>query len=212
MAGQQVWSICGCVIFYFAHRGGCQLSQWKLESEETLPTSRRSEYLEVFTGGEMEEEILNDSLPYLKELENKVGRKTPQSLLIWIKDAADGEDGCRSDGETDSSSALNDNFSDKIRTLKQEMVTFQTLFSSIHSSFHCVILCFKVDKTLLTISVVASCYVCPDLHVFWAMPPLAQPVFEQSPFCLLREHVFLPSVEKSTHSVPFKWLMTETVT
>lgn len=76
----------------------------------------------------MEEEILNDSLPYLKELENKVGRKTPQSLLIWIKDAADCEDGCRSDGERESSSAFNDNFADKIRTLKQEMVTSK-LFS-----------------------------------------------------------------------------------
>lgn len=93
--------------------------------------------------GDMEEEILNDSLPYLKELENKVGRKTPQSLLIWIKDAADCEDGCRSDGERDSSSAFNDNFSDKIRTLKQEMVTFQTLFPPIHLAYYCVYYCVQ---------------------------------------------------------------------
>lgn len=160
----------------------------------------------------MEEEILNDSLPYLKELENKVGRKTPQSLLIWIKDAADCEDGRRSDGERDSRSAFNDNFSDKIRTLKQEMVTFQTLFSSIHLSYYCVRLCFKVGKTIsfpfLSWLPTTSALICTS---FEQCRNLRNP-FHQSPFCLLWEHVFLPSIEKSTHSVPFKWLMTETVT
>lgn len=77
----------------------------------------------------MEEEILNDSLPYLKELENKIGRKTPQSLLVWIRDAADCEDGWRSDVERDPSSAFNDGFSDKIRILKQEMVKIRVIFS-----------------------------------------------------------------------------------
>ncbi|XP_070775817.1 leucine rich adaptor protein 1-like [Enoplosus armatus] len=71
----------------------------------------------------MAEEILNDSFPDLKELENKVGRKIPESLLIWMRDAADCEDGWRSeevDGG-DRSSALSDSFSDKISNLKQEM-------------------------------------------------------------------------------------------
>ncbi|KAM8727218.1 leucine rich adaptor protein 1-like [Acanthopagrus schlegelii] len=71
----------------------------------------------------MEEEILNDSLPCLKELENKVGRKTPESLLVWMRDAADCEDGWRSDAvdRGDRGSASGDSFSDKISSLKQEM-------------------------------------------------------------------------------------------
>lgn len=71
----------------------------------------------------MAEEILNDSFPDLKELENKVGRKTPESLLIWMRDAADCEDGWRSDAvdRGDRGSASSDSFSDKISNLKQEM-------------------------------------------------------------------------------------------
>ncbi|XP_074543876.1 uncharacterized protein LOC141803776 [Halichoeres trimaculatus] len=71
----------------------------------------------------MAEEILNDSLPDLKELENKVGRKTPESLLMWMKDAADREDGWRSD-EVDRRErrfTFRDHFSEKISNLKQEM-------------------------------------------------------------------------------------------
>ncbi|KAM3604722.1 uncharacterized protein V6R79_015417 [Siganus canaliculatus] len=71
----------------------------------------------------LEEETLNDSFPCLKELENKVGRKTPESLLIWMKDAADYEDDSRSDtvDRGDYSSASSESFSDKINNLKQEM-------------------------------------------------------------------------------------------
>ncbi|XP_023153364.2 leucine rich adaptor protein 1-like isoform X2 [Amphiprion ocellaris] len=65
----------------------------------------------------MAEEILNDSLPDLKELENKIGRKTPESLLIWMKDAADCEDEVADRGDQRSA----DSFSDKINNLKQEM-------------------------------------------------------------------------------------------
>ncbi|XP_068593994.1 leucine rich adaptor protein 1-like [Cebidichthys violaceus] len=71
----------------------------------------------------MDEEILNDSFPDLTEVENKVGMKTPESLLIWMRDAADCEDGWRSDvvDRGDRSSAFSDSFSDKISSLKQEM-------------------------------------------------------------------------------------------
>ncbi|KAG8013953.1 Leucine rich adaptor protein 1 [Nibea albiflora] len=71
----------------------------------------------------MEEEIHNDALPDLRELENKVGRKTPESLLIWMRDAADCEDGGRSEvvDRGERSSALSDSFSDKINSLKEEM-------------------------------------------------------------------------------------------
>ncbi|XP_022049164.2 leucine rich adaptor protein 1-like [Acanthochromis polyacanthus] len=65
----------------------------------------------------MAEEILNDSLPDLKELESKIGRKTPESLLIWMKDAADCEDEVVDRGDQRSA----DSFSDKINNLKQEM-------------------------------------------------------------------------------------------
>ncbi|KAM4552427.1 uncharacterized protein PAE49_015854 [Odontesthes bonariensis] len=71
----------------------------------------------------MAEETLNDSFPDLNELENKIGRKTPESLLIWMKEAADCEDGWRSDvldGE-DQNAAACDSLSDKINNLKQEM-------------------------------------------------------------------------------------------
>lgn len=91
----------------------------------------------------MEEEILNNSLPCLKELENKVGRKTPESLLVWMRDAADCEDGWRSDAvdRGDRGSASGDSFSDKISSLKQEMVKIKIA----HMSFHgcCV---FKRDN------------------------------------------------------------------
>ncbi|XP_059201013.1 leucine rich adaptor protein 1-like [Centropristis striata] len=71
----------------------------------------------------MAEELFNDSFPDLKEVETKVGRKTPESLLIWMRDAADCEDGWRSDvvDRGDRSSAFGDSFSDKISNLKQEM-------------------------------------------------------------------------------------------
>ncbi|XP_008431374.1 leucine rich adaptor protein 1-like [Poecilia reticulata] len=68
----------------------------------------------------MAEEILNDFYPDFNELESKVGRKTPESLLVWMKDAAADCEGwtadpsCRSDHTSDG-------LSDKINTLKQEM-------------------------------------------------------------------------------------------
>uniref|UniRef100_G3PVE1 Uncharacterized protein n=1 Tax=Gasterosteus aculeatus TaxID=69293 RepID=G3PVE1_GASAC len=75
--------------------------------------------------GGMAEEILNDSLADLREVENKVGRKTPESLLIWMRDAADCGDGWWSDvvDRGDRSSAFGQSFSDKLRGLKQEMMT-----------------------------------------------------------------------------------------
>ncbi|KAM8838943.1 leucine rich adaptor protein 1-like [Synchiropus picturatus] len=58
----------------------------------------------------MAEEMFNDSVLDLKELELKVGRKTPDCLLTWMKDATD----CP---EERDDSAL----SDKIHNLKQDM-------------------------------------------------------------------------------------------
>uniref|UniRef100_A0A087Y2M9 Leucine rich adaptor protein 1 n=1 Tax=Poecilia formosa TaxID=48698 RepID=A0A087Y2M9_POEFO len=68
----------------------------------------------------MAEEILNDFYPDFNELESKVGRKTPESLLVWMKDAAADCEGWTADpsGRSDHTS---DGLSDKINTLKQEM-------------------------------------------------------------------------------------------
>lgn len=90
----------------------------------------------------MAEEILNDSFPDLTELENKVGRKTPESLLAWMRDAADCGDSWSSDvGERgEQSSAFSDSFSDRISNLKQEMVKISSVFSVMN---------FHIDTTYL---------------------------------------------------------------
>ncbi|XP_020795033.2 leucine rich adaptor protein 1-like [Boleophthalmus pectinirostris] len=70
----------------------------------------------------MAEEFPNNSLPDLKELENKVGRKTPESLLMWLKeDAADTCVGTWSGDVHKNNQLFNDDMSTKISNLKQEM-------------------------------------------------------------------------------------------
>ncbi|KAM3866057.1 leucine rich adaptor protein 1-like [Diretmus argenteus] len=69
----------------------------------------------------MAERPLNDSSPDLLELENKIGMKTPESLLIWMKDAAHYEDCWSGDAAESRDPPAGDSFSDKIRNLKQEM-------------------------------------------------------------------------------------------
>lgn len=78
----------------------------------------------------MDEEVGNHSLPYLRELENKIGRKMPESLLVWMRDAAEWEDLGRSrEGEGgELGSGLGDSFSEKISTLRQEMVNVPSGF------------------------------------------------------------------------------------
>ena len=72
----------------------------------------------------MAEESLSDSFPELKEVENKLGRKTPESLLIWMRDVVDCGDGWTSDevDRGEQGSAFSGGFSDKISSLRQEMV------------------------------------------------------------------------------------------
>ncbi|KAG7526386.1 hypothetical protein JOB18_039632 [Solea senegalensis] len=65
-------------------------------------------------------ENLSDSFPELKEVENKLGRKTPESLLTWMRDAASCGDDV-DDEWRDHSSAFSGRLSDRILTLKQEM-------------------------------------------------------------------------------------------
>ncbi|XP_013869279.1 leucine rich adaptor protein 1 [Austrofundulus limnaeus] len=70
----------------------------------------------------MAEEILNFPFPDLYELENKIGRKTPESLLTWMKDATGCEDTRSSDGSFHFSSSL----SEKLSELKQEMTRLRS--------------------------------------------------------------------------------------
>lgn len=99
----------------------------------------------------MEEEVCNESFPYLKELENKIGRKTPQSLLIWVRDAADCEDGWRCDevDRRDRSSAFNGSFSEKRSTLKREMVKIPIVLPSIK--------CYISAKLNKNVSCLSAC-------------------------------------------------------
>nr|XP_019963063.1 PREDICTED: leucine rich adaptor protein 1-like [Paralichthys olivaceus] len=69
----------------------------------------------------MAEENLRDFFPEMREVENKVGRKTPESLLRWMKDAADCGDRCDVVDRGDHSSTFSGSFSDRISCLKQEM-------------------------------------------------------------------------------------------
>lgn len=71
----------------------------------------------------MDEEVINESFPCLRELETKMGRKMPESLLMWLKDAADCEDVRKPSEETELSSGLSSSFSEKISTLRQELVS-----------------------------------------------------------------------------------------
>lgn len=78
----------------------------------------------------MDEDVINDSFPYLKELENKIGRKTPESLLVWMRDAEEWEDFGGSGEGGELSSGLGDSFSEKISTLKQELVNVPSGFDT----------------------------------------------------------------------------------
>lgn len=80
----------------------------------------------------MDEEVTSDSFPCLKELENKIGRKMPESLLVWMRDAAECEDGRRSSEEREFCSAVSDSFSEKISTLKKEMVNIPAGLHILH--------------------------------------------------------------------------------
>ncbi|XP_028986739.1 uncharacterized protein LOC114843969 [Betta splendens] len=79
----------------------------------------------------MEDAIFRDShlYPDLTELETKVGRKTPEGLLRWMRDAATGADrdlGRDVDDGGARSSALNDGVSVKINHLKEELKRLRT--------------------------------------------------------------------------------------
>ncbi|KAJ3594712.1 hypothetical protein NHX12_004019 [Muraenolepis orangiensis] len=67
--------------------------------------------------------IANDLCPDLTELEKKIGRKTPESLLVSLRDhAADRDEALISDLDEKGDATIdNDSFSEKIKHLKGEM-------------------------------------------------------------------------------------------
>lgn len=93
----------------------------------------------------MDEEGINDSFPCLKELESKIGRKMPESLLVWMRDEC--EDVGSSGEGSELSSGLGDSFSEKISTLKQEMVNVPSGFQLPHKRGLCsvVITCLAAS-------------------------------------------------------------------
>lgn len=95
----------------------------------------------------MDEEVVNDSFPYLKELENKIGRKMPESLLTWMRDAAGSEDVGRSTEEREFSSGLSNSFSERISTLRQEMVNIPAGFET-HWWGNCSVVIIRVPSRI----------------------------------------------------------------
>lgn len=71
----------------------------------------------------MAEGLFRDYSPDLTELENKIGMKTPESLLTWMRDAPNCEGGRRSEvsGRENHSADFPEALSDKINNLKKEL-------------------------------------------------------------------------------------------
>lgn len=65
----------------------------------------------------MDDDSMDDSFPDLNELENKIGMKTPESLLAWMKDAS----GTSEWRERKEDVTQGNSFNDKIKYLKFEM-------------------------------------------------------------------------------------------
>lgn len=89
----------------------------------------------------MDEEAIDDSLQYSKELENKIGRKMPECLHMWLRDAADCDTVRMSGEEGELRSGLSDGFSEKMGTLKREMVRIHRyLYGGNLGNLFCVVL------------------------------------------------------------------------
>lgn len=78
----------------------------------------------------MEESNTCESVPDLKDLELKVGRKTPEGLLKWMRE----EHKMISHHQTDNNETEKKGLDEKIRKLKIEMVRANS--TSIINSFH----------------------------------------------------------------------------
>jgi len=72
----------------------------------------------------MEESNTCESVPDLKDLELKVGRKTPEGLLKWMRE----DHKMTSHHQTDNNETEKKGLDEKIRKLKMEMVRSTCLF------------------------------------------------------------------------------------
>lgn len=92
----------------------------------------------------MAEGLFRDYSPDLTELENKIGMKTPESLLTWMRDAPNCEGGRRSEvsGRENHSADFPEALSDKINNLKKELVNISVLTNNY---FLCVCACVLYD-------------------------------------------------------------------
>lgn len=90
----------------------------------------------------MAEELFRDYFPDLTELENKIGMKTPKSLLTWMRDAPNCEGGRRSEvtGRENHSADFPEALSDKINNLKKELVNISVLTNNYFARA-CVCVC-----------------------------------------------------------------------
>lgn len=82
----------------------------------------------------MEEESVYDSFPDLKELENKIGMKTPESLLRWMQGNASLGAEWSSNRPEGTDNRTSDSLTDKIRNLKLEMVRIPLQNAILNSS------------------------------------------------------------------------------
>lgn len=68
----------------------------------------------------MDEGAANETIPDLKDIEGKIGRKTPEALLRWMREEASSLRGERTRGPSEETGRKG--LDEKIRTLKMEMV------------------------------------------------------------------------------------------
>lgn len=74
----------------------------------------------------MEEESLDNSFPELKDLEKKIGRKTPDVLLSWMKDATRRGELSSDCSQVKENGTFGQSLNDKIKQLKFEMGCLRT--------------------------------------------------------------------------------------
>lgn len=103
-----------------AIRGCCSLTVTDIqETKRTQCTIELTQKRNI-----MDEGTVNESVPDLKDLEVKIGRKTPEGLLKWMREEASSHrgDGKLNSQETKDRDTGRKSLDEKIRKLKVEMV------------------------------------------------------------------------------------------
>lgn len=95
----------------------------------------------------MDEGTANDTIPDLKDIETKIGRKTPEGLLRWMREDASslrGETKVATPQDTSKDTGRK-SLDEKIRKLRMEMVRYR-----------CVCLCVSASGGRSSVSVSVS--------------------------------------------------------